>query len=99
MLDASTASKSVPDPAAATEPLIRADGITLRFGGVMALSGVSFDISASEIHAIIGPNDTGKSCMLNCLNGFNVPQEGHLFFRGEEITGLPPHQIAERVLR
>lgn len=93
MLDASTASKLVPDPAAA-QPLIQVDGITLRFGGVTALSGVSFDISTSEIHAIIGPNGAGKSCMLNCLNGFNVPQEGRLFFRGQETTGLPPHRIA-----
>jgi branched-chain amino acid transport system ATP-binding protein len=89
---------AVPKPAAvpvpSTAPLMRVDGITLHFGGVAALSEVSFDIGASEIHAIIGPNGAGKSCTLNCLNGFNVPQHGSLFFRDQEITGLPPHRIA-----
>ena len=61
-------------PVSSTAPMMRADGITLRFGGVTALSGVSFEIGASEIHAIIGPNGAGKSCTLNCLNGFSVPQ-------------------------
>jgi len=89
---------AVPEPAVvpvpATAPIMRADGITLRFGGVTALSGVSFEIGASEIHAIIGPNGAGKSCTLNCLNGFSLPQQGSLFFRDQEITGLPPHRIA-----
>jgi branched-chain amino acid transport system ATP-binding protein len=78
----------------ATAPMMRAEGITLRFGGVTALSDVSFEVGASEIHAIIGPNGAGKSCTLNCLNGFNVPQQGRLFFGDREITGLPPHRIA-----
>lgn len=79
---------------AATAPMMRAEGITLRFGGVTALSEVSFEVGASEIHAIIGPNGAGKSCALNCLNGFNVPQLGSLFFGEKEITGLAPHRIA-----
>jgi branched-chain amino acid transport system ATP-binding protein len=87
-----------PEPAAvqasAAAPMMRAEGITLHFGGVAALSNVSFEIGASEIHAIIGPNGAGKSCTLNCLNGFNVPQHGSLFFRDQEITGLAPHRIA-----
>lgn len=63
--------------AVATPPLMRVEDITLRFGGVTALSGVSFDIGASEIHAIIGPNGAGKSCTLNCLN---VPHT-YLFYK------------------
>ena len=87
-----------PSPAASgagTKPTLQAEGITLRFGGVTALSDVSFDIAASEIHAIIGPNGAGKSCTLNCLNGFNVPQQGRIRFGGQELTGLSPHRIAQ----
>lgn len=76
-------------------PLIRTEGITLRFGGLIALSEVSIEVGESEILAIIGPNGAGKSCTLNCLNGFNAPQVGKLFFRDQEITGLPPHRIAK----
>ncbi|GIK97751.1 MAG: ABC transporter ATP-binding protein [Xanthobacteraceae bacterium] len=75
--------------------IMRAEGITLRFGGVTALSDVSIEILRSEIVAVIGPNGAGKSCTLNCLNGFNVPQQGRFFFDEQEITGLPPHRIAK----
>ena len=81
-------------PVASQVPAMRAIDLTLRFGGVTALAGVSFDVGASEIHAIIGPNGAGKSCTLNCLNGFNVPQQGRLYFGEREITGLAPHKIA-----
>jgi len=95
MPEAAAASEPVEASQPAAAPLMRVDGITLHFGGVAALSEVSFEIGASEIHAIIGPNGAGKSCTLNCLNGFNVPQHGSLFFRDREITGLPPHRIAQ----
>jgi branched-chain amino acid transport system ATP-binding protein len=81
---------------AASRSVMCAEGITLRFGGVTALSNVSLEIRQSEILAVIGPNGAGKSCTLNCLNGFNVPQEGRLFYRDEEITRAPPHTIARR---
>ena len=61
--------------------LMRAEHLTLRFGGVVALSDVSVNVRESEILAIIGPNGAGKSCLLNCLNGFHTPQEGEVFFR------------------
>jgi branched-chain amino acid transport system ATP-binding protein len=73
---------------------MRAEGLTLRFGGVTALSRVSMSVGRSEILAVIGPNGAGKSCTLNCLNGFNRPQEGRLFFEDRDITGMPPHRIA-----
>ncbi len=79
---------------AATSPLMRAEGLTLRFGGVTALSGVSLEVGRSEILAIIGPNGAGKSCTLNCLNGFNRPQEGRLLFEDRDFTGWAPHAIA-----
>ncbi len=74
---------------------MRAEQMTLRFGGVTALSDVSLTVGRSEILAIIGPNGAGKSCTLNCLNGFNVPQQGRLFFEDHEITRMPPHRIAQ----
>ena len=70
--------------------------ITLRFGGVVALKDVSFDIREGEIRAIIGPNGAGKSSMLNCINGFYHPQEGEIWFRGERRGNLKPHQIARQ---
>lgn len=60
--------------------------ITLRFGGVVAIKDISFDIRAGEIRAIIGPNGAGKSSMLNVINGFYHPQEGEIFFHGKART-------------
>ncbi len=65
-----------------TSPLIEMRNISLRFGGVTALSDVSFDIREHEVRAIIGPNGAGKSSMLNVINGIYVPQEGEIVFRG-----------------
>ncbi len=75
--------------------LLRADDLYLRFGGMMALSGVSLGVKDGEILAIIGPNGAGKTCTLNCINGFYRPQRGEIFFQGKRITPLPPHRIAE----
>jgi branched-chain amino acid transport system ATP-binding protein len=66
----------------------------LSFGGVSALSGVSFDVRPGEIFAIIGPNGAGKSSMLNCISGLYRPQEGSVTFDGVDITRLPPHRRA-----
>ncbi len=74
--------------------------VTLRFGGVKALSDVSFNIKESEIRAIIGPNGAGKSSMLNVINGFYTPQEGEIWFQGKRRPKLKPHQIAyQRIAR
>ena len=74
-------------------PRMRAESLTLRFGGVTALAGGPLEGGHSEIFAVIGPNGAGKSCTLNCLNGFNRPQEGRLFFEDRELTGLPPPRL------
>lgn len=63
-------------------PLIEISNISLRFGGVAALSNISFDIIEHEVRAIIGPNGAGKSSMLNVINGIYIPQEGEIIFRG-----------------
>ena len=76
------------------EILLSVRNISLRFGGVRALTDVSFDIHEGEIFAIIGPNGAGKSSMLNCVNGFYHPQEGTISFRGVERRQVRPHEAA-----
>ncbi len=80
----------------AADPLLSVKGVTLRFGGITALSDVSFDVQRGELFAIIGPNGAGKSSVFNCLNGVYRPQQGAIRFDGEEITGCRPVAIARR---
>ncbi|MEL6768244.1 MAG: ABC transporter ATP-binding protein [Pseudomonadota bacterium] len=70
--------------------------ITLRFGGVVAIKDVSFDIREGEVRAIIGPNGAGKSSMLNVISGFYHPQDGEVWFRGKKRGSMKPHQIAKQ---
>jgi branched-chain amino acid transport system ATP-binding protein len=69
--------------------------ISLRFGGVKALSDISFDVREHEIRAIIGPNGAGKSSMLNCINGVYQPQHGSITFRGKTFRHMNSRQVAE----
>ena len=69
--------------------------ISLAFGGVKALSDISFDVCEHEIRAIIGPNGAGKSSMLNCINGVYVPQQGSIAFRGQTFGHMSRRQVAE----
>jgi len=69
-------------------------GISLSFGGVKALTDISFDVRKHEIRSIIGPNGAGKSSLLNCINGIYVPQQGSIRFRGQEFTRRNSRQIA-----
>ena len=66
--------------------------IQLNFGGVRALSGVSFEVNKGEIFAIIGPNGAGKSSMLNCISGVYQPQKGKVVFEDIDLSGHPPYQ-------
>ena len=70
--------------------------ITLRFGGVVAIKDISFDIREGEIRAIIGPNGAGKSSMLNVISGFYVPQEGEVWFHGARRPSMKPYQVAQQ---
>ncbi|MDZ4095994.1 MAG: ABC transporter ATP-binding protein [Paracoccaceae bacterium] len=70
--------------------------ITLRFGGVKAITDISFDIREGEIRAIIGPNGAGKSSMLNVISGFYVPQEGEVWFHGQRRPAMKPYQVARQ---
>ncbi|MGQ0674923.1 MAG: ABC transporter ATP-binding protein [Rhodospirillales bacterium] len=74
--------------------LLHVDDISLSFGGVQALAGVSFDIRQHEIRAIIGPNGAGKSSMLNVINGFYHPQQGTITFKGQTRRQMRPHETA-----
>ena len=76
------------------EPIMEMKNITMRFGGVIAIQDISFDILEGEIRAIIGPNGAGKSSMLNVINGFYHPQEGEIWFGGEKRSVMKPYQIA-----
>jgi branched-chain amino acid transport system ATP-binding protein len=76
--------------------ILRLDDISLAFGGVKALTDVSFDVREHEVRAIIGPNGAGKSSMLNVINGVYQPQRGTITFRGRQLSGMRPHDAAAR---
>jgi branched-chain amino acid transport system ATP-binding protein len=77
------------------EVILDVNNISLRFGGVKALSDISFNVREHEIRAIIGPNGAGKSSMLNCINGVYKPQEGSITFRGQTFKHMNSRQVAE----
>jgi branched-chain amino acid transport system ATP-binding protein len=77
------------------EVILEVHDITLRFGGVKALTDISFDVREHEVRAIIGPNGAGKSSMLNCINGVYTPQDGSITFRGKTFTHMNSRQVAE----
>jgi branched-chain amino acid transport system ATP-binding protein len=70
--------------------------ITLRFGGVVAIQDISFDIREGEIRAIIGPNGAGKSSMLNVISGFYHPQEGEVWYKGAKRPTMKPYEVARQ---
>src|SRR3977135_664712 len=76
--------------------MLSVENIALAFGGVKALSDVSFDIREGEIRAIIGPNGAGKSSMLNVINGVYHPQDGTVTYRGVMRRRMRPHEAASQ---
>ncbi len=76
------------------EVLLSVENVSLAFGGVRALQGVSFDVREHEIRAIIGPNGAGKSSMLNVINGVYHPQQGTISFLGRPVHDVDTHQAA-----
>jgi len=79
---------------AAGEVLLSVEDVSLSFGGVKAVTGVSFDIRRGEIRAIIGPNGAGKTSMLNIINGFYLPQRGRITFKGKTRSRMRPYEAA-----
>ena len=76
-------------------PILEVKEITKTFGGIIALNNVSFNVNKGEILGIIGPNGSGKTTIVNCITGFVKVSSGKLFFEGKNITGKPPHKIAD----
>jgi branched-chain amino acid transport system ATP-binding protein len=74
--------------------LLAVENVSLAFGGVKAVSGVSFDIRKGEIRAIIGPNGAGKTSLLNVINGFYHPQHGRITFKGRARSAMRPYEAA-----
>ena len=81
---------------AQTSPMFEAQDISISFGGIRAVDGVSFDVKEGEIFAIVGPNGAGKSTIFNLISRIYEPTGGRLMFRGTDITNVPPHTIAGR---
>jgi branched-chain amino acid transport system ATP-binding protein len=78
------------------EPLLRVEGLCKRFGGLRAVDYASFAVEAGRITALIGPNGAGKTTLFSIISGFLAPSEGRVFYRGSDITGMPPHLLARR---
>jgi branched-chain amino acid transport system ATP-binding protein len=76
-------------------PILRIQEATKTFGGILALNRVSFDVHKGEVLGIIGPNGSGKTTVVNCITGFVKMSSGKVFFRDQEISGMPPHKIAD----
>lgn len=81
---------------AGDDPLLAFDRVTLTFGGVTALSEVSFDVRVGELFAVIGPNGAGKTSIFNCLSGVYRPTSGEIRFQGARIDRMSPVAIARR---
>ncbi len=81
---------------AAAKPILTLDGVSLAFGGLKALDGVSLSIKTGAIHGIIGPNGAGKTTLFNVINGFLPPAAGQIHFEDASLLGLKPHQVCKR---
>lgn len=75
------------------KPLLEVNGVSRFFGGLAAVTGVSFSVKKGEILGLIGPNGAGKTTLFNVVNGFYPPSRGEVLFKGKRISGLKPHQI------
>ena len=81
---------------AASIPLLKTELLTVRFGGLTALSAINFEVARDQVRAVIGPNGAGKSTFFNCLTGVLRPTSGRIVFNGEEITGLRSNLISQK---
>ena len=96
MTDMNAASATTPPGRRQGEVILDLQNISLRFGGVKALTDISFNVREHEIRSIIGPNGAGKSSMLNVINGVYHPQEGKIMYRGQERQRLEPYMAARQ---
>ncbi len=80
---------------ASSPPMLAVSEVTVRFGGIIALDSVSFDVGEGQIVGLIGPNGAGKTTLFNCLSRLYTPDSGAIAVRGRSILGMSPHRIAE----
>ena len=78
----------------AAQSLLSATEVTKRFGGLVAVDSVSFEVERGKVFALIGPNGAGKTTMFNCVTGLFPPTAGSIRFEGREIAGARPHEVA-----
>lgn len=78
----------------AQDPILQIQGVSKSFGGLQAVSDVSFDLPQKQILGLIGPNGAGKTTLFNCINGVYSPEQGQVIFRGRDITGWKPYDVA-----
>lgn len=76
-------------------PLLKLQDVGMRFGGITALRGLSYEVPPNIIQAVIGPNGAGKTTLFHCISGMLQPTSGSIAFEGRRIDGLPPHRITE----
>lgn len=81
-----------------SDVLLKVSGLCMRFGGLLAVDHVDFDVKSDEVFAIIGPNGAGKTTVFNCVGGFYKPTEGDILMDGQRITGLSSHMVARHGL-
>lgn len=77
-----------------TDPILRIEGVTKRFGGLIAVNNVSFEVPSGQVFALIGPNGAGKTTLFNCITGLFRPTSGSVIFKGQPIGGLKQHEVA-----
>ena len=77
-------------------PVLSVNDVTIRFGGLVAVDGATFDVAEGAILGLIGPNGAGKTTLFNAINGVYKPRTGSVTFRGEDITGLAPFAVARK---
>jgi len=78
-----------------SDEILRVSGMTKRFGGLVAVDNVTFDVKAGEVFALIGPNGAGKTTLFNCITGMYKPTLGTVTFQDKDLTGSPPHRTAK----
>jgi branched-chain amino acid transport system ATP-binding protein len=76
-------------------PILQVKEVTKAFGGILALNRISFDVHEGDVLGIIGPNGSGKTTVVNCITGFIKMSSGKVYYRGKDISGKPPHKIAD----
>jgi len=93
-MDAARAAEAAPG-ALAAQPLLAVRDVGVRFGGIVALDGVSFDLAPCQLLGLIGPNGAGKTTLFNCLSRLYTPVSGDIVMKGRSILKIPPHGIVD----